>query len=263
MCAEKKFTKENLNTYLKDFAKEYKKRYRGVPIELILVGGASVLLNYGFREMTTDIDAIVRARASVKDIINKIGDKYGLPNGWLNSDFTKTSSYSEKLIEHSEYYRTYSNIVSIRTVKAEYLIAMKLMSGRVYKKDLSDIIGILKEQKQQGKPISYDMVDTAVVELYGGWDKISKENHEFLQSALDKTDLDLFFNDVMKKEIASKSTLLEIQENYPNLINDKNINDILDKAKSKKSSLADQIKNAETLKTQSGQQKEKDMGFER
>lgn len=44
--------------YLKELAKEYKKRNKNVPAELILVGGASVLINYGFREMTTDIDAI-------------------------------------------------------------------------------------------------------------------------------------------------------------------------------------------------------------
>lgn len=26
----------------------------------------------------------------MKNAINKVGDEYGLPNGWLNSDFTTT-----------------------------------------------------------------------------------------------------------------------------------------------------------------------------
>ena len=42
----------------------------------------------------------------------------------------QTSSYSPKPDEHSEYYKTFSNIVTIRTVRAEYLIAMKLCAGR-------------------------------------------------------------------------------------------------------------------------------------
>ena len=39
----------------------------------------------------------------------------------------------------------------IRTVRSEYLVAMKLVSGRQYKKDLSDIAGIVYEQQMAGK----------------------------------------------------------------------------------------------------------------
>ena len=104
--------------------------------ELILIGGASVLINYGFRNMTTDIDAVIEASSLMKEAINHVGDLYGLPNGWLNADFTKTVSYSEKLSQFSVYYKTYANVVTIRTIKAEYLIAMKLRSCRQYKSDL-------------------------------------------------------------------------------------------------------------------------------
>ena len=30
-----------------------------MPAEIILIGGASILINYGFREMTYDMDAII------------------------------------------------------------------------------------------------------------------------------------------------------------------------------------------------------------
>lgn len=54
------FTKENIDTYLKEIAKEYRKQIgKKMPAELILIGGASVLINYGFRDMTTDIDALI------------------------------------------------------------------------------------------------------------------------------------------------------------------------------------------------------------
>ena len=90
------FTKENLNTYLNEVAKQYRKLGgKAMPAEIILVGGAAVLANYGFRDMTTDVDALIHASSALKDAINMVGDKYGLPNGWLNADFRKTASFSE------------------------------------------------------------------------------------------------------------------------------------------------------------------------
>lgn len=138
------FTKENIDTYLKEVAKEYRKQLgKNMPAEMILIGGASVLINYGFRDMTTDIDAIIQAASAMKDVINRVGDRYNLPNGWLNQDFKNTDSYSPKLLQFSEYYKVYANVLTVRTIAAEYLVAMKLRSGRQYKSDLSDVLGIL------------------------------------------------------------------------------------------------------------------------
>ena len=40
------FTKDNIDLYLKELAKEYRKLVgKGMPAELILIGGASVLIN--------------------------------------------------------------------------------------------------------------------------------------------------------------------------------------------------------------------------
>lgn len=52
-------------------------------------------------------------------------------------------------MEYSKYYKTFANILQIRTVSAEYLVAMKLMAGRQYKNDLSDIVGVLIEQENK------------------------------------------------------------------------------------------------------------------
>lgn len=60
MSAEKPLTKDNLDICLKELAKEFRKKSGNkVPAEIILVGGASILINYGFREMTYDMDAII------------------------------------------------------------------------------------------------------------------------------------------------------------------------------------------------------------
>lgn len=44
------FTKENLDGYLKELAKAFRKRNgTSMPAEIILVGGAAILVNYGFQ----------------------------------------------------------------------------------------------------------------------------------------------------------------------------------------------------------------------
>lgn len=174
MSVEKGFTKENLDYYLKELAKEFRKRNgKNTPAEIVLVGGAAILANYGFREMTYDIDAVITASSAMKEAVNAVGDKFLLPNCWLNADFKNSNSYSPKLGQYSKHYRTYSNVLHIRTISAEYLLAMKLMSGRSYKKDLSDVVGVLYEQEKAGQPLDYSKIDKAVKELYESWDGIS------------------------------------------------------------------------------------------
>ena len=113
MLSDTPFTKENLNNYLKELAKEFRKlNGKKIPAEIILIGGAAVLANYGFRDMTYDIDAVVTASSAMKDAINHVGDRLGLPNNWLNADFKKTDSYSDKLLQVSVYYKTFSNFES-------------------------------------------------------------------------------------------------------------------------------------------------------
>lgn len=67
---------------MKELAKEIKKTNgRNSFAEIILIGGAAVLAGYGFRDTTTDIDAVIQASASIKMAINNVGDRYELPNG--------------------------------------------------------------------------------------------------------------------------------------------------------------------------------------
>ena len=142
--SDQPFTKDDLEQYLKELAKEFRKRNgKAMPAEITLIGGASVVINYGFREMTYDMDAIMDAASSIRDAITFVGDKYGLPKGWINDDFMKTDSYTPRIVQYSRYYHTFSNIMTVRTVTGEYLVAMKLRSGRQYKYDRSDVIGIL------------------------------------------------------------------------------------------------------------------------
>lgn len=235
MSVEKGFTKENLDYYLKELAKEFRKRNgKNTPAEIVLVGGAAILANYGFREMTYDIDAVITASSAMKEAVNTVGDRLGLPNGWLNADFKNTSSYSPKLSQYSKYYRTYSNVLNIRTISAEYLVAMKLMSGRRYKKDLSDIIGILSEQERRGEPLSYRQIDCAVRNLYGGWDNISEYAIQVLKAALNSENLKQLFMEQEREEELSKQVVFQVQKYEGEKVKESNVEEIIQKALRKK-----------------------------
>ncbi len=219
-----------------------------MPAELILIGGASVLINYGFRNMTTDVDALIHGASAIKDAIHQVGDKYGLPNGWLNADFMQTASYSPKLAEHARHYKTYSNVLELYTISAEYLIAMKLRSGRQYKSDLSDILGILAEHAKKDSPISMERIQTAVVALYGDWNALPESSRNFIGNVMANGDYEALFASVQQGEQETKVLLTEYEKNVPGVVKATNVNAITDKLqnKSDRASVLKQLRKMQT-----------------
>lgn len=224
------FTKENLDFYLKKLGKEFR-RLNGnkMQAEIILIGGASVLVNYGFRDNTYDIDAVVRASSAMKEAINRVGDDMGLPNGWFNSDFTKTKSYTPKLYQYSQFYKTFSNVLNVRTVSGKYLVAMKLMAWRQYKNDMSDVVGILWEEKQKGNPIYFHDIDRAVCDLYGSWEALPDEAIPEIESILNSDNLEALYHIYRDTEMETKQALINFEGNYPDIVTEGNIGDIIAK----------------------------------
>lgn len=231
----KTFNKVNLDTYLNELGKEFRKlNGPAMPAEIILIGGAAILANYGFRDMTTDIDAIIRASSPMKDAINRVGDRFNLPNGWLNAEIMHTGSYSPKLIEVSKYYRTFSHVLEVRTVSAEYLVAMKLRSGRKYKYDMYDVVGILEEHEERGTPLVFEAIENAVEKLYGGWDDIPKDSRSFLESVMSEGNYSELYASVKTEEGRLKDILIRFDNENPNVLKEDNLGSILETLKKKK-----------------------------
>lgn len=220
----KDITRENLDRYLYELAREYKKLAgRNTPAELILIGGAVVVSQYHFRESTTDIDAVIQAASAMKEAIMHVEERLGLPHGWINSDFQKTTSYSRNLVRCSSYYRSFCQVLSVRMVKAEYLIAMKLRAYRYYKHDISDIVGVLTAHYESGNPITMERVDHAMTELYGSWDGVSPEAVKFIEDRVRLGDYLEMYDEIQKNEKKMRDDLMEIEASYPGVLSNGNI----------------------------------------
>lgn len=228
MSAEAPITKENLDTYLKELAKQFRKiNGKAMPAEITLIGGASILINYGFRDSTYDVDALIHASSAMKDAINYVTDTLGLPNGWLNEDFKNTSSYTPRLVNYSKYYRTFSNVLTVRTITGEYLVAMKLMAYRQYKHDISDIVGILREQQNSGDPLTFERINKAVTDLYDSWENLPENAKSMLQGILANEDMGALYEAYADEEAAAKDALITFEDKYPDVLKEDNLADIL------------------------------------
>ena len=169
----------------------------------------------------------------MKSAIARVSDKHNLPHGWLNTDFKQTASYSDRLREVSVYYKTFSNVLTIRMITGEYLLAMKLMSGRRYKNDLSDIVGILWEHQKKDAPITQEAVEKAIILLYGNDAVIPETSMQLLNNLFHLKDYEPLYREIRDSETEAKELLLEFNSEYPNLLKGENIDIILDSLRRK------------------------------
>ena len=225
-------TKENAYPILKAFAKEYKKQNgTSVPVELVIVGGGSILLNYGFREATQDFDIMVQSLGMIKNVSYRIADLYNLPDNWLNTDFMRTASYSDKLREVSKHFCSFNNgSLEFRTVNGEYLIAMKMVSAREYRNDISDVVGILIYMKNESENFSMDRIDYAINFLYGKQEDVIKEDvydkvKEYAKWSV--PELEKEYDVLTQMEKQTKHELIDINEKYQGVVKEESIDTVI------------------------------------
>ncbi len=232
-------TKENAYPILKAFAKEYKKQNgTTVPIELVIVGGGSILLNYGFRETTQDLDIMVQSLSLVKNVSYRIADLYNLPDNWLNTDFMHTASYSDKLREVSKHFCSFNNgSLEFRTVNGEYLIAMKMVSAREYRNDISDVVGILIYMKEESEDFSMERIDHAIDFLYGKRENVIKEdvyNKVTKYTEWSATELKKEYDILTQMESQTEHELKDIKDKYPEVVKEESIDKIIEGLRKRK-----------------------------
>ena len=130
-------------------------------------------------------------------------------------------------------------MLRVRTVNAEYLVAMKLISGRQYKNDLSDVIGILAEHQERGEPLTMEKIQQAVCNLYGSWEVLPATSQSFIRSAMEHPDLREVYARIRKNEQEAKATLVSFEQRYPGVTTMENVDDILSNLRAKEQSKDD------------------------
>lgn len=115
---------------------------------------------------------------------------------------------------------------------------MKLKSGREYKNDLSDIIGILAEHEKRGEYLSFEMISSAVADLYGSFEAIGEKSLNFIKSVLENKKYDEIYGLLRENEINTKSVLIDFDKKYPGVLGADNVDSIIEGAEKKKESKA-------------------------
>jgi hypothetical protein len=108
---------------------------RGQNAQLFVVGGAAMALAYDARRTTRDIDAAFEPSTVVREITAVIGRNHGLQNDWLNDaakGFMPGNDESPRTVFAS-------NSLLVQVPSPEYLLAMKIHSGRG-QRDINDAV---------------------------------------------------------------------------------------------------------------------------
>lgn len=124
--------KEDIEKYLRMLGQELLQR--GVTGEILLAGGAVMLLKVQNREVTKDIDAYFNPGQAniIRDAAKVIADREGLSYNWINEGvkgFFYTQPPAEEWAEYPG--------LRVYMASLDYLFAMKVVAGRP--QDIDDI----------------------------------------------------------------------------------------------------------------------------
>ena len=166
MLRNKLIQKDNIDDLFNNLANEYETIGGNKDINIYLVGGASIILNFDYRMSTIDIDAFFKNNTLLEEAIKAVSRKLDLPSDWINQDFVSTPSYSPRIIEKEKLLSKFGKYINVFYLEPKYLIAMKLKSSRPTGGDLDDVIMMVYELRFKNVPIAYDEILEAYKTLY-------------------------------------------------------------------------------------------------
>src|SRR5947207_8221944 len=98
-----------------------------IELEVCIYGGSAMLLAYGSRETTKDVDAIVRPSELARRMVREVAERLGLHEGWLNDDVKRFVSDSGTFapLQIEELETAAKGHLKITRPSASYLLALK------------------------------------------------------------------------------------------------------------------------------------------
>lgn len=143
--------KEDIEKYLKMLGEELQRKQ--VLGEVLLVGGAVMLLEVGNREVTKDIDAYFEPKYAVviRNAVATIAQREGLPDDWLN-DGVKGFFHSQPP------HKRWAEYPGLRVYVAslEYILVMKVVAGRP--QDIEDAKALITTLKITNAQDVFDLI---------------------------------------------------------------------------------------------------------
>ena len=167
------YTPEQLKTYLKDLANLLWKGKH--TYDIFIVGGGALAIEYGARALTQDIDGIWPKDSYFKECVRKVADKHGINPDWCNSDFARSPSYTDAIIQHSHLLIPLRGL-NIYTVNTDLLLCMKLVAGRF--KDLVDADYLVNVLRSKGEMVDAETVRSWLKKYYTDYKKSFELNEE-------------------------------------------------------------------------------------
>ena len=129
-------TADEIRHYLNELDEEL--RRSNIKGEISIYGGAVMCLVYDARPATKDVDAVFRPTLEIRQAVQVIAERHGLPDDWLNDG---VKGY---LVEHEQ--RIFLDLPNLKIFvpDADYLLAMKTLSARADTFDQADVRLLIK-----------------------------------------------------------------------------------------------------------------------
>ena len=105
MLHSKLIKREEIAVIFTTLSEEYEMLGGNKQIDIYIVGGAAILLDFDYRMSTIDIDAYYKDDSILQKSINAVAKKLNLPSDWLNHDFVSTPSFSSNITKLSPNYQ--------------------------------------------------------------------------------------------------------------------------------------------------------------
>lgn len=80
---------------------------------------------------------------------------------------------------------------------------------------------------RSGDLLTFERIDKAVKDLYDGWESMPDNALSVIQSILADEDMDALYDAYAQEESAAKDALLTFEDQYPDVLKEDNLSDIL------------------------------------
>lgn len=116
-------SKESIDVYLDKLADKILEKFGPeASIEIVVVGGAAIAINYTFRESTY-----------LDDLVADVAKECSLPTDWMNHNVMVTGSFTPAIAQYAKHYKTFKGVLKVFTADALTLICMKSVCCRAFR----------------------------------------------------------------------------------------------------------------------------------